>query len=279
MSVARSGSLLDELRKLQAFLRRDLMVAWSYRLAFFSDAANLVFQAALFYFFDQMIDPGALPDFDGVQPSYLAFVTVGIALGGFLQLGLNQVAAAVRSEQVMGTLESLFMTPTRPALLQMGLAVYNFIYVPIRTGLFLTFVALFFDISFVAGGIPAALLILLLFIPLVWGLGLIGAAFILTFRRGGGFVGIAGFVLSVSSGAYFPVALFPKWVEVLASGNPITVAFTATREALIGGSGMADLGSSLAILAVGAIVALWLGTATMGWALRRERRMGTLGLY
>lgn len=274
-----SGNVLSELRKLPAFLRRDFLVAWSYRLAFFSDAANLIFQSGLFYFVSLMVDPSTLPSYGESPSSYLAFVAVGIALGGFLQLGLNQVSAAVRSEQVMGTLESLFMTPTRPSLLQVGLAVYNFVYIPIRTALFLALIAGWFDIDFKIEGIFPAMIILMLFIPLVWGIGLVGAAFVMTFRRGSGFVGIVGFVLTVTSGAYFPVGLFPDWVEPILRYNPVGIAFEGSRQALLGGATTGELTGSFAVLAVGAVVALWVGSMSMNWALRRERRLGTLGHY
>ena len=46
----RLSVLLGEAIKLPAFARRDMIVAFSYRFAFFSDAFSLVLQAFLFYF-------------------------------------------------------------------------------------------------------------------------------------------------------------------------------------------------------------------------------------
>ena len=67
-------------------MRRDLGIAWSYRLGFFSDAANLIFQTALFYFVGQIVDSESLPQYGDQPTSYLSYVAIGIALGGFLQL-------------------------------------------------------------------------------------------------------------------------------------------------------------------------------------------------
>lgn len=272
-------AVLAELRKMPAFVRRDFMVAWSYRLAFVSDAINLVVQAITFSFVNILVDQSKMPEFGGIQASYFAFVAVGIVLGGFLQLGLGQMMAAIRNEQLMGTLESLFMTPTRPITLQLGLVVYDLIYVPIRTVIFLVLVSAWFDIAFRLDQLGPALGILFLFIPLVWGIGLTIAALVLTFRRGAGLVGLIGAALSIGSGAYFPLVLLPRWLAATAAINPIAIAFEGAREALLGGAGWSEIAPNLLRLAPAAALSLAVGAIAFNLALRRERRMGTLGLY
>ena len=46
-----------ELRKLAAFVRRDFLVAWSYRLSFLTELLGLVAGALVFYFVGLMVDP------------------------------------------------------------------------------------------------------------------------------------------------------------------------------------------------------------------------------
>ena len=77
-----------------------------------------------------------------------------------------------------------------------------------------------FNVSFAASGYVPALLILAAFIPFVWGLGSIASAGVLTFRRGSGAIGFLTFALTFTSGAYFPLALFPSWVAPLARHEP-----------------------------------------------------------
>lgn len=120
-----------------------------------------------------------------------------------MALGMSKTSTALRQEQLAGTLESLLMTPVRPWVIQLGLASYDLLYVPLRTGLFLGVLALVLDVSFNWSGIPAALVLLLVFIPFVWGLGMIGAAAILTFKRGGGLVGIVATAISITRAPTF----------------------------------------------------------------------------
>ncbi len=268
-----------ELAKLLAFVRRDLLVLFSYRLAFLGDIANLAFQSLTFYFVSLMINPATLPEYGGTQSTYMAFVGIGIAFGAFMQVGMGRVVSRIRNEQVLGTLESLFMTPTRPLTLQVGLVVYDLIYIPIRTGIFLAILMGIFGVRFDAGAVAPALAVLLLFIPLVWGLGMLGAGSVLTFRRGGGVIGLIGAGISVGSGAYFPLDLMPDWLTPILEASPVAVAFDAARRTLIGGEGWADITGGLVYLFFSGVVSLAVGLWAVGAAIRRERRMGTLSHY
>lgn len=156
--------LAAELRKIPAFVRRDFLVSWSYRLAFVSDVVGLIAGAALFYLIGLMVDPTKIPSYGGGRATYMEFVAVGIALGVFIQLGLARVATVLRNEQLTGTLECLLMTPTASSTIQLGSVAYDLVYVPIRTGIFLAIIAVAFGLDLDVGGIVPAGLALLLFI-------------------------------------------------------------------------------------------------------------------
>jgi ABC-type multidrug transport system permease subunit len=113
----------------------------------------------------------------------------------------------------------------------------------------------------------------------VWGLGAIGAAAVLTLRRGSGFVGIGITFLTIASGTYFPVQLLPDWLSWLARHNPITLALDATRLALLGGAGWVAMLPAIRVLAPFAVASLLFGVIALRLAIRRERRLGTLGSY
>jgi ABC-2 type transport system permease protein len=274
-----ASHLAGELRKLPAFVRRDFIVAWSYRLPFVGDWVGLALQAFMFYFVGLMVDPAKLPSFGGTPTSYMEFVAVGIAISAFLTLALGRVAVGMQQEQFAGTLESLLMTPTSPATVQLGSVVYDLIYIPIRTAVFLVIIALAFGLDFYASGLVPALVVLLVFIPFVWGLGVASAGATLTFRRGSGIVGLASTVLVLFSGAFYPLDVLPDWVATIAQLNPITIAVDGMREPLLAGTGWEGVGRAVAILVPLSAVSLTLGVYAFRAALRRERRQGTLGLY
>lgn len=276
---ARRATLFEELPKVAAFLRRDLLVAFSYRLGFVTDWLGLIVQAFLFYFIGHLVEPGALPSYGGHPTSYMAFAVVGIALGSFMTLALGRVALGIRNEQVIGTLESLLVTPTSPKTIQLGTVCYDLLLIPVRTGLFLLFTSLAFGLDLDPGGILPALAVLLAFIPFVWGIGVANAGLVLTFRRGTALLGFAATLLTMLSGAFFPLSLLPGWLESAAQYNPLAIAIESMRQSLLGGEGAGQ-----ALVAVGELLPYMAASLALGFwifalALRRERRLGTVGLY
>jgi ABC-2 type transport system permease protein len=274
-----SGSALGELRKIPAFLRRDLLVLLSYRVAFVSDIVGLVGQILVFYFVGKMVSPSSLPTYGGSEVTYLEFAAVGVAIGVFLQVGFERVSTAIRGEQLMGTLESVMMTPTAPSTVQLGSVAFDLVYVPLRTAIFLGAVAAVFGLHFDASGIAPTVVVLLAFIPFVWGIGIATAGLVLTFRRGAGAAGVALIGIGLLSGAYFPLDLLPGWLQTVAEFNPMALAIDGMREALLGGTGWSGIGEILVRLVPLSAVSLVVGLAVFRVALRRERAQGTLGLY
>lgn len=275
----RAALFVGEVSKLPAFLRRDLLTALSYRVYFVSDVLGLLSQALLFYFISKMISSQELPAYGGRSTTYLEFVVVGVAVGVFVQFALTRVAAALRQEQLQGTLESMLATPTAPGTIQFGSVVFDVVYIPVRTVVFLAVMTAVFGLDFRASGVAPATLALLAFIPFVWGLGVLSAAAILTVRRGAGVAALAGGLLALLSGAYFPLSLLPSWLQELAEWNPVAVALDSIRSSLLAGGDWATTAGDLAVLVPMSLVSLLLGLGVFRFALRHERGRGTLGVY
>jgi ABC-2 type transport system permease protein len=278
-AVPRVARIAGEARKLPAFVRRDFLVAWSYRVSFFGDIVNLAAQALAFSFIGRIVDSERLPTYGGGEVTYLEFAAVGIALGAFVQFALARVPAAIRGEQLMGTLESVMATPTAPATVQIGSVAFDLFYIPVRTAVFLGVIAAAFGLRMDPAGIAPAIAILIAFIPFVWGLGVASAALVVAFRRGAGVVGLGTIALALVSGLYFPVDLLPDWIAAATRHNPFAVAIEGMREALLGDLSGSQLAVDLALLAPLSAASLAVGVLLFRLALRRERRLGTLGLY
>jgi ABC-type polysaccharide/polyol phosphate export permease len=128
-------------------------------------------------------------------------------------------------------------------------------------------------------GLAPAGLILLAFIPFGWGLGLISAASVLTYKRGGLGAGLALTVMTLASGAYFPLELLPNWLASIADVNPLAIAIEGFRNPLLGGTGWDGVLGKVATLAPCSVLAVAAGAFAFRLALARERRRGTLALY
>jgi ABC-2 type transport system permease protein len=273
------SGFVAEAWKVPAFLRRDLLTMVSYRAAFVGDLLAIVVQALMFGFIAELVDPSTLPTYNGVETSYFEFVMVGVVIATVSGLLLQKVSMAMRQEQMMGTLESLLVTPASPTTIQIGSAAFDLLFVPVRMAALLLAVALTLGLGFEPSGLLPTLVLLTGFVPFVWGLGLLAAAVIVTYRRGGGVIGIAMSILGLASGAFFPLTLLPAWIQKVAEANPVAIVMEATRSALIGGSGWSGVGAALVILVPLSAAAMLAGVLAFRAALAREHRNGTLGLY
>ena len=274
-----TAAVLAEVAKLPAFVRRDVKVALSYRVAFASDLLGIAAQIVVFYFIAKLVEPSKLPTFGGTEVSYLEFVTTGIVLNLALGVLLYRVAGAIRQEQLQGTLESLLATPTATATVQIGSVASTLLMVPLRAMLMMGAIAIVFGLHFDPGGIVPAALIVAALVPFAWGLGLATGAAIVTFRRGTGLLGAGTTLLGLASGAVFPLALLPAWLAAVAEWNPLAIAIDGVRDALLGGAGWSDALADIAVLLPLSALTLAFGVYLFKLALDRERRLGTLGMY
>ena len=273
------GALAAEAAKVPAFIRRDWKIALSYRAVFLGDIVGLAMQILVFFFVAKLVDPGKLPTYGGTVPTYLAFVVIGLVVNLTAGVLLYQVSAALRQEQLTGTFEALLATPTAGATIQLGSIAYTLIFVPIRAAVLLTAIAIGFGLDLQLSGVLPAFVLLVAFLPFTWGLGLVAAAAVVTFRRGSNVTGVAVTLLGLISGAVFPIALLPPVLQTLAEWNPFAIAIDGIREALIGGTGWSAAGSDLLHLLPLSVAGLALGVLCFRWAIARERRRGTLGQY
>jgi ABC-2 type transport system permease protein len=276
---AHRATLTAELPKVAAFLRRDFLIALSYRVAFVADVLQLCAHVLLFGLIGRLVDPALLPAYGGEPTGYLEFVAIGALLSLVFGMLLERVASAIRTEQMIGTLEALLVTPLRTFTLQAGAVAFDAVQVPLRMALFLAAIAVTAGLDLELSGILPSIAVLIAFLPFVWGLGLVSAGAIVTFRRGAGVTAMAGMVLGLSSGAYFPLTVLPGWMGAVLTWNPMAIALEAMRAALIGGEGWGAIAPDLLVLVPMSVLTLMAGMLAFHAAVARERRRGSLGMY
>jgi ABC-type polysaccharide/polyol phosphate export permease len=170
-------------------------------------------------------------------------------------------------------------TPTATVTLQFGSVFYDVLYVPLRTVVFLLIVTLALGVHFHWGGLFVVVAIFAAFAPFLWGIGVLTAGLVLTFRRGSASLGIGITLLTLVSGAFFPTTIFSGWLRSAMENNPIKQAIDASREALLGSAGWASTLPTVARLVPISAASLAIGMWVFREAINRERRRGTLGLY
>jgi ABC-2 type transport system permease protein len=256
----------------RAFLRRDFQLERSYRLAFVSEIATVLFSIITFSLVARLVNPGEVPG------GYFTFATIGLALSTFLQVGVVTVATNLRQDQIMGTLEALVSSGTGVRALAAGIVSYPFVTAAIR-GITFGSIAFAFGARTVHANWSLALASMALGAVSFAGIALAGAALVLIFRQAVAATGWLLSVMTLAAGVLFPLRLFPGWAVWIANVSPFTYTLRLSRDALLRGTSWGSGIGRLALLLgmAGLFAALGLGFIAGGLA--RARRSGTLAQY
>jgi ABC-2 type transport system permease protein len=266
---------LPRLGVIAALVRRDYLVQRSYRLAFVLDLFYGIVNLLVFYFISQTFTDVATADLSGA-PSYFAFASIGIAITIVLQAASGGLAHRIREEQLTGTLEALTAQPITVPELSFGLAAFQFGFGMIRAAFYLLLTGLFFGVSFTQADWVGFVTVLIASGAALASIGVLLGALVLVMKRGEVLTAAITFAMGLVSGAFFPIAVLPGWLQTIGSVVPTRFAYDGLRSAIFEGGGW---GGDAVALIVFAVIGLPIGVWCFGRALLQSRRAGTISQY
>jgi ABC-2 type transport system permease protein len=209
---------------------------------------------------------------------YLGYIAVGTTIWMWQNVVLWGVGFALRNEQMRGTLESNWMSPSSrfsfllgPSLIQMATMM-----------VFLIISALEFTLLFgvrLNGNFLLLLLVIAASIPSIYGLGISFASLVITAREAQNFVFLVRGLVMIFCGITFPVSVLPGWMQGVARWLPQTYTINAIRSAALANASFQDLLPDLLALVGFGVLWMALGYAIFYWMDRRARQTGAIGQY
>lgn len=267
------------MRLLRAFLIRDFYTETSYRTSFIISIIGIFYSVLIFFFLSKFISAATIPALDEYNGDYFSFVLIGIAFGSYFGVGLTSFSHALRLAQTTGTLEAMMMTPASLPSIVTGAAAWSYVFTTFRVLVYLLLGTLLFGVSFSGANYAAASVGLILAIISFASIGIIAAAIIMVIKRGDAVTGMIASVATLVGGVYYPVAILPPGLQLLARLLPITYALRVMRQALLGGAAWAELAPDLFALAIFCVVLLPISLLLFRYAVQRARFEGTLAHY
>jgi ABC-2 type transport system permease protein len=207
------------------------------------------------------------------------FLFVGWATYMWLSIILWGPGTSLRTEQVRGSLEAIFLTPASRLVVLFGPAVSQLVWAIWL--LAVVGVALWLGFGVSIGPLEAAraLGVILVGIPALYAIGALFAAVVLRFGEVSALVqGVRGLFTAVC-GMSFPIVVLPDLAQRVALSLPPTYLIADLRAVLLTGAGIGQVAGDLLILAaMGAVLAV-----LAAYAFRRTeqyaRRGGRLAQY
>ncbi len=267
------------IRKLIAFLKRDLRIEVSYRFSFIFQVTSVFFSIAAYYFLARFIGNSSIPGLSAYGGDYFAFVLIGIALHHYLATSLDAFSRSIRDSQLAGTLEALLSTQTSLSTIILLSSAYPFLWTSLNVALYLALGVGLFGVHFAAGTWTAAVVLLLLAVIVFSGFGILSASFIVIFKRGSPIATLFTSLSYLLGGVLYPVTVLPEWLRLVSALLPTTYAIEGMRAALLRAATWPELWPSVGPLVLFAVVVFPASLMSFHYATRYARMTGTLSQY
>jgi ABC-2 type transport system permease protein len=208
----------------------------------------------------------------------VGYIVIGTIIWMWQNVVLWNVGFALREEQLRGTLESNWMSPSWRFSLLLGNSAVQMVTMLIFIGVSLIEFSVLYGVRF--NGDP--LLVVLLFlvsIPSIYGLGFAFASIVITAREANAFVFLVRGLVMIFCGITYPIAVLPGWMQGVAQFLPQTYIIYGFREAMLNGADFQTLWPVYEILLVFGAFWLAVGFTLFRRMERRARQTGALGQY
>jgi ABC-type polysaccharide/polyol phosphate export permease len=271
--------MITEIRRLFSIMKRDLLTALTYKLAFASAYIGLAMQLFLFIYFIKMFEAGVLPVLAAYGGDPIAYVMVGAAGWAYLWTCINAASTAIKTEMSRGTFEYIFLTPVSPYTL---IASYTIRSIFMSSILIVFYLAIGFGVFHVQlqGNYVLAFLIMGLSILTMAGLGLAIAGLKIYYKSLGTFILILQTVAMFFSNVYFDISVLPSFLRPVAYIFPTYYSITSLKIALLSeGKFPSFLNSYMIILLTMCAASFVVGKFIFWRSFNKARKDGALAYY
>jgi ABC-2 type transport system permease protein len=207
------------------------------------------------------------------------FLFLGWAAYMWISMILWGPGTALRTEQVRGTLEAVFMTPVSRLVILFGPVVSQVVWALWMFAVVGTTLVIFFGVEMSVPAIGRALGVILVAVPALYGLGALFASVVLRFGEVSAAVQAVRGVFTVFCGMSFPIVVLPEWGRAIALALPPTYLIADLRQVLLAGANLAGLLNDLAILLALGLLVCGLAVVAFRRTERYARRGGSLAQY
>ncbi len=209
---------------------------------------------------------------------FLGYIAVGTTIWMWQNIVLWNVGFALREEQLRGTLESNWLSPTWRFSFLLGSSMTQMISMAIFMAVSAAEFSFLYGVHF-HGNPFLILLILAASIPSIYGLGFAFASLVITAREANSFVFLVRGLVMVFCGITYPISVLPGWMQDIARWIPPTYIIDGMRQAALNGAQFSALLPDIKALLGFGLFWLAAGYLLFNWMEHRARQTGAIGQY
>jgi len=271
--------MLSEIRKIPAFVVRDFRILLTYKLAFFSFTFNITFTLFHLVLFGSMFSTATSSVLSPYGNDFISYIVIGSIGWAFLWSIMTATSLSLRNEMMMGTLESIIITPTKTHTIIFSYVVYGCLFGMLSMGILFIVGIIFFDIfAFTSAGI-FTIIIFVLSAAMMMGLGFLFSGLTIWIKNIGETVPILQNLVMFFCGVYFPISVLPEFLQPIANIMPFYYSIEGLRLSLIPTTPQSELIKYSWILLALSIVFMIAGLIVLKKGLIKAKKDGSLAFY
>jgi len=207
------------------------------------------------------------------------FLFLGYAMYMWLSAMLWGPGSALRTEQMRGSLEAVFLTPVSRLVPLFAPPVAALPAIILDFAVIFPAMWVLFGVVLPLDAVLRTIIVAIVGIPALYAIGSLFASLVLRYGEIGPVVHLTRGMFVLASGITFPVAMLPAWAQVGAALLPPTYTVADTRAVALRGQGLDTVAADLAFVLALTVIIAALAAVVFRWLDRSARRTGMLGRY
>jgi ABC-2 type transport system permease protein len=166
--------------------------------------------------------------------NYSAYMLIGSSVFSIVSYAFWHVAYWLRWEQETGTLEAIYLAPVHRIWVLAGTAMYSFIRSMFAAGVAFLLGMVILQVEPLEGEMAIALAFILVGLIPLYGMTLLFGALVLRVKEANAVINLMQWGVTFLMGVFFPIAVFPPFLKLIALLFPPTWMTNGVRAALLG---------------------------------------------
>lgn len=271
--------LKNKSRVFWAQVKKALLIQLAYPLEFVSQILTAVMIGLWFIFFINAVT-------DDPSNEYATFGIWGMVTFMLFSMSLWSIGRFIRSEQLTGTLESIWVTRANKFWIVFANGIAGFIFM-LLVNLFVL-LGFSFIVPILINNLWLGLFILLLEIIQALGFGFLYGALVIKIKNASAINNLVQFGTMVLSAVFFPFSVFPDWMLWISRLIPFSWIVDAFRSTMVGTNpelisnpilGFSPIIVEIFVIIISNVVLIIIGFYLFKRAINKAMREGHLSQY
>lgn len=250
-------------------IRKNLLITWHYKF----NVTNEFVELAIGFWGTAILMNYGDTNLEGFAPALLGYI-VWVYASRILNVNF-----LLTLESRSGTLEHMYMSPVRPALIFIGAIIATLISSTIMIAIMTLILSGICHIvlPFKLAGIPVLLITLIGLVG--FGFGIAGAT--LLYKNVEGCINLLNTTLFYLNGSMLPIDLLPTWIQYVAQTLPTTQGIIVLRRVILNNESLLLLltKTDFLLLCLNSCIYFFIGIFLFYYCEKIARKRGSLGQY